>query len=1112
MYLPTSSSANCLMVLSAILLVSSCGHPNETAIKSSPGSPKLFTSLSPQETGIAFENTLTEGLNTNILMYEYFYNGGGVAVGDLDGDGLEDIYFTGNMVPNKLYLNKGDLNFQDITQAAGVEGRPGPWKTGVTMADVNGDGLLDIYVCYSGSLPPEKRKNQLFVNQGVNAQGIPEFKEEASKYGIDSDATSTHAVFFDFDNDGDLDLFLLNHNPKSLPVLDESNTLEILKQRDSSGPQLFRNDNGIFKEITSQSGILNSPLSYGLGAGVADINGDGYLDIYVCNDYTVPDYLYINNGDGTFTDHIHKSMGHISNFSMGNDIADINNDGLPDIFTLDMLPEDNKRQKLLMAPDNYEKFEFNIRVGFHYQYMRNMLHLNHGDGTFSEIGQLAGVSNTDWSWAALLADFDNDGWKDLFVTNGYHRDYTNQDFLKYMSDFIRKYQGLKRENILELVYQMPSSNVVNYMFQNTGGITFKNTTADWGLDQVANSNGAVYADLDNDGDLDLVVNNISSPAFIYRNEANNHPENNYLKIKLEGEGKNTYGIGAKITIYHEGSIQYLEQIPTRGYQSSVSPILHFGLAKKEKIDSLHIHWLGGKAQTLYDIPANQTLTLNESNTVSSSTRKESPKPLLKRVQTPFENHQPKNTTNDFKRQPLLVNPLSFSGPVMTKGDVNGDSREDIFVGGDSGNAGKLYIQQPNGSFVESSSDIFEEDKDHEDTDALFLDVNGDGHLDLYVASGGYGNFLPNDKKLQDRIYINNGNGKFQKAEGLLPEMLTSTSIVASTDLTGDGLPDLFIGSRVIPGRYPEIPESYILINDGTGKYRIETESWAKELKNIGLVTDAVWVDMDSDGEDELIVVGEWMPIHIFKKSGNQLLDISKDFLQQTYSGWWNTILADDINGDGKPDLIVGNQGLNTQVKASESQPAELYYKDFDNNGAMDPILTFYIQGKSYPYLTRDELLDQISAMRPRFNNYASYADATLTDIFTEQELKGASHREANTLETSLLLSGTDDKLALQKLPLEAQSSPVFAILSQDIDGDGHKDLVLGGNIERARLRFGKYDANYGIVLKGDGKGNFSYVPQLYSGLQLKGDVRSILPLGSKILFGINQKGIIAYEK
>nr|WP_209332400.1 VCBS repeat-containing protein [Lunatimonas salinarum] len=1107
----TPLSCRNLPSLVLIALTFSCSSPEQTGEKPVPDTPPLFTLLSAETTGITFENTLTEALNTNILMYEYFYNGGGVAVGDLNGDGLEDIYFTGNMVPNKLYLNKGAMQFEDITAKANVAGRPGPWATGVTMADVNGDGMLDIYVCYSGSLPPEKRRNQLFINQGPDEMGIPIFSEEAEHFGIDSEATSTQGVFFDMDNDGDLDLFLLNHNPKSLPILDESNTVEILKHPDQAGPQLFRNDNGRFTETTEMAGIFNSALSYGLGAGVSDINGDGYLDIYVSNDYTVPDYLYINQGNGTFKDQLGESMGHISNFSMGSDIADINNDGLVDIFTLDMLPEDNRRQKLLMAPDNYEKFEFNLRVGFHHQYMRNMLHLNHGNGTFSEIGQLSGISNTDWSWSALFADFDNDGWKDLYITNGYHRDYTNQDFLKYMADYIKKYQGLRRENVLELVYSMPSSNVINYLFQNTGGLTFENQTSSWGLAQVANSNGAAYADLDNDGDLDLIVNNVSLPAFVYRNETDTQRSNHYLKLMLEGENKNTQGVGAKVTVYHNGTKLLLEQMPTRGYQSSVSPILHIGLGRVTKVDSVHIYWPSGKAQTLPQLTADQTLTLRESEGKQLSISRTIPKPILKPSKVPFDNIQPRYTLNDFKRQPLLVNPLSFVGPVMAKADVNGDGLEDVFVGADAGFASKLYLQSPQGTFREGNITAFAEDMDHTDSQALFADVNGDGFIDLYVGSGGYGNFMPKDPKLQDRIYLNDGKGNFNIGGDLLPEMFTSTGTVAATDLTGNGLPDLFVGGRVIPGRYPEIPESYLLINDGTGKYSVQTDQWSPDLKKAGLVSDAAWADLNGDGAEELIVVGEWMPIRIFGKSGNALVETGEAWMEYPHEGWWNTLWVGDLNGDGKPDILVGNQGLNSQARASLEEPAELHYKDFDNNGAVDPILSFYIQGKSYPYLTRDELLDQLSMMRTRFTNYAAYADATLTDIFTKDELKDAGYAKATNLKTSLFLSQPDGTLKMQPLPIEAQFSPVFSILVSDFDRDGHPDILLGGNIEKARLRFGKYDANYGTLLKGDGTGNFRYLPQLSSGLRIIGDIRSMLMVNDLVLFGINQKGIIAYE-
>ncbi len=1098
---------NRFLPLSLLVLILACQEKDKKEALPADTGPSLFKELSTDQTHIDFSNTLSEGLNTNILMYEYFYNGGGVAVGDLNNDGRDDLYFTANMTPNKLYLNQGNLQFKDITDASGAAGRPGPWKTGVSMADVNGDGKLDIYVCYSGNVSPENRTNQLFINQGVDEQGIPQFKELAREYGLDQPAYSTQGAFFDYDKDGDLDLFLLNHNPKSLPVLDEASTKEILKKEDPSvGSRLFENTGNHFRDVTAKAGIQSASLSYGLGIGISDINGDGWPDLYIGNDYAIPDFLYINNQDGTFRNQLQSYVRHTSQFSMGNDIADINNDALPDIFTLDMLPEDNRRQKLLMSADNYEKFELNLRSGFYYQYMRNMLQVNNGDGSFSEVGQLAGISNTDWSWAALFADYDNDGWKDLFISNGYLRDYTNMDFLKYMGDFMKNRQGnIHRQDVLTLVQQIPSSNVTNYLFRNNGNMTFSNVSSAWGINQPLNSNGAAYSDLDNDGDLDLIVNNINHAASVYENQSNR--KNHYLNLKLEGKAGNTQGIGAKVTISVNGQRQFMEQMPTRGYQSSVSSVLHFGLKSTTQIDSLTITWLDGSQETKTAVKADQLLTLKQSEASAGKKPGTNESPWYRVVKAPVSVQTTNNSLNDFKRQPLLVNPLSFTGPCMAKADVNGDGLEDVFVGGSHGKAGELFLQQKGGNFTRKQS--FQTSS--EDADALFVDVNKDNFPDLYVVSGGYGDLMPDDARLSDHLYLNDGKGNFTLSKGALPAMVASKSCVRAADVNGDGAMDLFVGARVIPGRYPETPPSFLLINDGKGHFSDQTAKLAPALARIGMVSDAAWLDLNQDKKPDLIVVGEWMPVTALVSGGNTWTDQTSKYFPKSYRGWWNKLMVDDINGDGRMDLLAGNQGLNTQCKVSDREPAELVYKDFDDNGSVDPILSFYIQGKSYPYVSRDELLDQMSIMRTRFPDYKSYAEATLTDIFTPEELQGSTKLSANTLQTTLWLQTPKGTFQEQTLPVQAQMAPVFTVTSLDFDQDGKKDLLLCGNVNKARLRFGNCNANYGVLLKGDGKGQFQYIPQRKSGFLLRGDVRSVLPLGNRLLFGINQKPLEAYQ-
>ncbi len=1109
-YFPSQaqSTLNQLLILSFYLFVGCQG--SSTEMNESDFKDNLFKLIYSDQSGIDFSNNLSEGLNTNILMYEYFYNGGGVAVGDLNADGFMDIYFTSNMETNKLYLNSGssDLKFKDITAISGVSGRPGPWKTGASMIDINGDGKLDIYLCYSGTLPEEKRRNELFINQGNDENGVPLFKEMAVEYGLASRAFSNQAYFLDYDLDGDLDVLLLNHNPRNLPILNEQQTKELFAVDDPMrGIRLYNQQNGKFTDITEKAGINGSQLTYGLGIGISDLNQDGWPDFYVSNDYAVPDYLYINDQDGTFHNSLEESIGHSSHFSMGNDVVDINNDGHMDIITLDMLPEDNRRQKLLLAPDNYDKFEHNLNTGFYYQFMRNMLQLNNGNSTFSEVGQIAGISNTDWSWAALAADYDNDGWKDLFITNGYHRDYTNLDFINYMNSFVEKRGRIQREDVLKIIEQMPSTDISNYMYKKSGDINYSNVTSDWGLAHIANSNGAAYADLDNDGDLDLVVNNINKAAFIYENLST--PKKHFIQVELIGEGLNTSGVGAQVSLFSEKNYQVLEQYPVRGYLSSVSPILHFGVDSLKILDSLVVDWPGGKRSVLYNQTTNKKVVIKESEAKKrGSNAIKADNSWFTEVKSPIDISHEKVTVRDFNRQLLLPGQLSAVGPAMAKADFNGDGLEDIFIGGGQDQSAQLYFQLNNKRFVPGNSAAFEADKACVDTDALVFDANKDGFPDIYVASGGYHLFKQDDPALQDRVYLNDGSGNFIKA--VLPAILTSSSVAVNLDINGDGYDDLFIGGRVIPGKYPEAPSSYVLLNDGSGNFEDKTIEVSKELASIGMVTDAKAADLNGDGKSELVIVGDWMPIKVFESTGGSLSNVSDRYFGKEYKGLWNVIETGDFNKDGVPDLVVGNMGENLQFNVSDQEPGELYFDDFDQNGDIDPIFCYYIQGVSYPDLTRDELRNQIPRYKSKYTTYESFADETISDIFTQEEIENAKKLEINELKTSVFVSGSE-KFKKIDLPLEAQFAPVYTITVLDYNRDGNQDLLLCGNNSSMKLRLGKADANYGMVFQGDGKGQFKYLNQLKSGFNLRGDIRKVIQIDDLFLFARNQSSVKAYQ-
>ncbi len=1071
-------------------------------------SQPLFETISPAKSRITFKNELIESPEANVLAYEYFYNGGGVAVGDINNDGLEDIYFTANMKPNSLYLNQGNMIFKDITQSAGVTCEDG-WKTGVTMVDINGDGLLDLYVCLSGKGDPDKRRNKLYINQGDLT-----FSEQAKAHGLDDPGHSTHATFFDFDKDGDLDLYLLNHN---VTVIREVEFAAVRNTRHPyAGDKFFRNDNGHFVDISNEAGIKGSPLGFGLGVTVADINQDGWQDIYVSNDYIEPDYLYINNTDGTFTDKMTEYMQHISYFSMGSDVSDINNDGWVDIFTTDMLPKSNKRQKLLYGPENYEHYALMVLNGFYFQNMRNMFHLNNANGTYSEIGQFSGISNTDWSWAPLFADFDNDGLKDLFITNGYYRDYTNRDFLKYKGDYyFEKAKVKEKADTFHLVSTMTSTPIHNFMYKNKGDLTFSDQSEAWGFGKPNFSSGAAYVDLDNDGDLEIIVNNQNEVASVYKNlSREQHPDQHFVQLTLKGLKKNSMSIGAKIYVYTGSKIQYLEKMPTRGFQSSVTQKIHIGLGASNKIDSIVIKWPYGRETKLYGVDADQHIQVSELVSEESKDKVSAEKKAshFTKVDTKINYTHLEPGHNDFKRQPLLLTMYTACGPIQAVGDIDEDGLQDVYIGGAQNNPGKLYVQVKDGRFKDL---IIDGNPNYTDADAVFFDADADGDKDLYVVSGGYNEYPVNDAALQDRLYLNNGTGQFSKSAKALPEMLGSKSCVRPFDFDRDGDLDLFVGGRVVPGQYPEIPESFLLENKGKGIFENVIQIKSKGLSQIGMVTDAAWSDVNGDGWHDLILVGEFMPIEIYSNKGGKTFErATSNFFDSPLNGMWNKLTLYDFDQDGDEDMLAGNFGLNSQLSASEKEPVSIFYKDFDKNGSIDPIMTVFIEGQEYPFASRDELLDQIYSMRSKFTNYESYSEARLQTIFSKNDLKDAKILRATTLET-VYLENRKGKFIRHQLPAEAQFSPVYAITPIDYNKDGKMDFLLHGNQSSIRIRMGVIDASFGQLFEGDGTGGFRYISQTDSGLTSVGDVKSCqaITINNEIylLVGINNVGVETYK-
>ena len=1091
----------------------------------------LFTLLPSHYTNLEFENDLVDETNFNVFKYRNYYNGGGVAIGDVNNDGLPDVYLVANQKPNKLFLNQGDLRFRDVTKQAGVAGTHN-WSTGVCMVDINGDQRLDIYVCNSGNIKGDNRANELFLNQGNRENSVPTFIEAAAEYGIDNRGFSTHAAFFDYDRDGDLDLYVLNNAFRAMSSFDLSNNLR--HERDPyGGDQLYRNDSSTgsgrrFVDVSDDAGIYGSVIGFGLGVTVADINNDQWLDIYVANDFFERDYLYINNHDGTFTEKLEEMIRHISLSSMGGDIADLNNDGFMDIISTDMLPEDDYRLKTTFT---FETFDFNekkIEWGYYHQLSQNVLQLNRGFDSehrvsFSEIGLLAGVAKTDWSWGAFIVDLDNDGLKDIFVSNGIFRDVTDQDYMTYLmqKDNIRKILRGDRIDFPELIQKMPSTKLRNYAFRNNGDLTFSNHAEAWGLDTLSFSNGVAYGDLDGDGDNDLVINNVNQPAFVFRNETDSLTDNHYLKVKLVGEGMNTFAIGSRVTLKcADHQIRILEQIPMRVFQSSVDYVLTFGLGEYDLVDTLIVDWPDGTQGIIADVDADQMVTLYQKDAQPYTPKPRRNTDLIFQDITetfPLQYQHTENEFVDFHREPLIPHKLSTEGPKIAKGDVNGDGMEDLYIGGAKGSAGKLLIQTESGAFKSTNEEIFQKSRISEDVGAVFFDADGDGDLDLYVVSGG-NEYSTRAPALLDRLYMNNASRPFgiTQSTTALPKFYASGSCVEPGDFDGDGDMDLFVGTRSIPWKYGQTPTSYLLENDGKGNFSIITEEYAPELANVGMVTDAHWIDYDQDGNLDLVVVGEWMPVTLFKNTGNSLINVTDQVGLTKTNGWWNCVIVDDLNEDGYIDLVAGNLGENSKIQASESEPASIYISDFDKNGLIEQILSYYKLGESYPMLLRPDLVNQLPYLKKEFPKHADYAGKQIIDIFTEEQLDKAVVKKAYTFVTTVFYGKRDGTFLGQPLPTEAQFSPVYAIIVKDFDSDGSKDLLLAGNFYGIKPQLGRYDASYGTLLTGDGTGGFTTVPIRNSGLSLTGQVRDMVSLtyGNKrevIIIAKNDDQIQVYD-
>ena len=1061
-------------------IISSC-NPSKRELSSNELKAG-FELLSSEQTGIDFNNSIKESKFFNQYFYSQIYIGSGVAIGDINNDGLSDIFFAGSQEADKLYINKGDFKFEDITKKSKILKNPG-WSWGVTMADVNSDGYLDIYVSRNGnSLDPKKRKNQLFINNKDLT-----FTESADAFGIADMGFSSQAIFFDMDNDGDLDMYQVNQPAdKKLFLINKIPKKDYSFFRD----KIYRNENGKFVDVSKEVGISRD-FAYGLSVNASDFNNDGWIDLYVANDYAEPDFMYYNNGDGTFKNVINEKLKHITQLSMGSDTGDINNDGNIDLITTDMTPEDHYRSKTNMASMSTERFESLVKAGAHRQYMSNALQINTGSGSFYDIANIAGISSTDWSWASLLVDLDNDGWKDIIVSNGIKKDVDNNDHRSLLNKLNSETTA---EELYELSKNAPSQPISNYAFKNNNGFKFEKISKEWGFDTPSFSSGMAYGDLDNDGDLDVVVNNMEQPAFVYKNKATG----NFLKIKLQGHHKNKFGFGVKAKINHSNKIQVSENIVTRGFFSSVEPGIFFGLGNDDKVDLIEIIWPDGKVNYFENIKANETITAIYSKAEAKRPNTLKRKTLLSKINPAnigLEYIHKENEYNDFVEEILLPHKLSTNGPFSVTADVNGDNLEDVFIGGASGQEGVLFLQTVEGKFERSKSKPWAVDKNSEDLGALFFDLDGDGDQDLYVTSGG-SEFKQGNKLLKDRVYINDGLGSFSKNNNVIPNISKSTQTVKASDIDADGDLDLFIGTRLISGKYTFPATSYILINE-KGILKKASEDIAPDLTNIGMVTDAVFSDIDNDGDQDLLIVGEWMEIKILENSNGIFSDSSKKFgITDNSRGIWWSITKNDLDNDGDDDYILGNLGKNNKFKATKEHPFKVYANDFDGNGTNDVVLAKYYKDGYVPMRGRECTTQQMPYVGKKFKDFHSFASSKLIDILPEETVEQAVIYEISNFE-SVILINDNGKLTTVKLPMHAQTSPIKNSLVDDFNDDGFKDLLLVGNHYGVEVETVRYDAGYGSLFLGDGKNKFRFISPAESGVNIPTDSRTISTLKTK---------------